>query len=363
MPPRVFAFGSNSAGQLGIGHNEDTSTPQECQFDSYPWMPGEKIEAFAAGGNHTLLLTSSGRVFAAGSNEKGQCGFGAGQSGCNTFKQVANIGGRGINTELGQVTHVAASWEASLLVVTGNRVYSCGTGSKGELGLGVGKALARTPELIIDLSTISQGTKVARLHAAMSHVILLTTGGDVFGWGASRKGQLGQESVASRSVWEPADIRLDQDIRSIAVGRDFTYLLNTNGAGHLIGDQKLLGDCPASAESPQQEVFAGWTHLFFRIEGKLIGVGRNNHNQLPPEDLPSLKLVAVGSEHCIALTQDDKVVTWGWGEHGNCGPQSDCADGRSGRANEITLFQKCDQTVSFLAAGCATSFVVVSASE
>src|SRR5271156_750619 len=85
MPPsrpplvRLFSLGSNGSGQLGIGHQEDVSSPQPCIFDeasSFQRLePDDEIVKVVAGGNHTLVLFASGAVFAAGSNEFGQCGL------------------------------------------------------------------------------------------------------------------------------------------------------------------------------------------------------------------------------------------------------------------------------------------------
>jgi alpha-tubulin suppressor-like RCC1 family protein len=76
-PPlvRLFSLGSNGSGQLGIGHQEDVSSPQPCIFDEASSLqrlePDDEIVKVVAGGNHTLVLFASGAVFAAGSNEFG----------------------------------------------------------------------------------------------------------------------------------------------------------------------------------------------------------------------------------------------------------------------------------------------------
>lgn len=364
MPPRIFAFGSNSSGQLGIGHNEDTSIPRECQFGPVvPWEPGETIQDFAAGGNHSLLLTSAGRVFAAGSNEQGQCGLGDGTTGCTRFEMVSGIEEDRRTGQPGLVTHIAATWQASFFVINRKRVYSCGSGPKGELGLGLEKSCATTPTLILDFDNVPGERELLKIEAGMSHAALLVEDGELFGWGASRKGQLGTEHASKRSIWSPTLIKLENQISSFAIGRDFTCLVDVDNSCQLLGDNKQLGDLSALYPNRGDRLFAGWTHLFVQNGDKLNAVGRNSHGQLPPLDLPPIKLCAVGSEHALALANEGRVVAWGWGEHGNCGaPQKGIGNGHN-VANEVIVPLQHNELVSYLAAGCATSFVVLSTVE
>lgn len=358
MPPRLLAFGSNGSGQLGVGHRDDISAPQPCLFAPEGWwQPGETIRDIAAGGNHTLVLTSAGRVFAAGSNEKGQCGISGAPDFSSRFEAVADIGDLGSGQ--GVVTHVAATWEASFFVYDEQKIYSCGTGSKGELGLGPGRVATHVPSLVLDLSSIAKGLKVTRLAAAMSHVVLMTDDGDLFGWGASRKGQIGEESVPDRVVWSPLRISLRNQACSIAVGRNFTYIVDVTGKGHLLGERKHFGGLASLSESREDVIFAGWSQIFAWSGNRLAAVGNSNHGQLPPQQLASPRLFASGSEHSLALLHNGIVVAWGWGEHGNCGVPLDDRGSVADRVNEIPVPQERDESISLLAAGCATSFIVL----
>jgi len=67
---RLYAFGSNGSGQLGIGNTEDTSTPQTCLFPDGPELPSRPLK-IAAGGNHTLLLLEDGTVYCTGGSRDG----------------------------------------------------------------------------------------------------------------------------------------------------------------------------------------------------------------------------------------------------------------------------------------------------
>lgn len=54
----VYAFGSGDCGQLGMGEDvESLAKPKE-----HPFFVGKHVVAIAAGGLHSLALTSSGQV-------------------------------------------------------------------------------------------------------------------------------------------------------------------------------------------------------------------------------------------------------------------------------------------------------------
>ena len=90
--------------------------------------------------------------------------------------------------------------------------------------------------------------------------------------------------------------------------------------------------------------------------GDIISFGRNDHGQLSPPGLPPVEAISAGSEHCLALTRTSKVLAWGWGEHGNCGKETDSDGNVKERWNEIDLPQS--QKAIAVYAGCATSFIV-----
>jgi len=66
---QVYAFGNNSAGQLGLGNNVDRITPILIPDVT-------DIEQITAGGNHSLVLSNTGQIYAFGYNGHGQLGLG-----------------------------------------------------------------------------------------------------------------------------------------------------------------------------------------------------------------------------------------------------------------------------------------------
>uniref|UniRef100_A0A4W5PCB8 Uncharacterized protein n=1 Tax=Hucho hucho TaxID=62062 RepID=A0A4W5PCB8_9TELE len=69
---KVFTWGQNSSGQLGLGKGEpSTLSPQPVKS-----LSGIPLAQITAGGDHSFALTLSGAVFGWGKNSAGQLGLG-----------------------------------------------------------------------------------------------------------------------------------------------------------------------------------------------------------------------------------------------------------------------------------------------
>lgn len=349
----LFALGSNGSGQLGLGHDEDLSAPASISLN----LPGQNspitIKRLAAGGNHTVIVCKDGAAFASGDNSDGRCATGV-QEEAGKFQQIAN-------PESGRESwdDVAATWSATILArEQGRELWACGTGDSGELALGEGmreaKQLTRLPDFP------PSGKRVVQLAACMAHVVAVLDGGEVWGWGKGRKGQLGG---VFEDTWVPRKVEgLGFKVERAVCGKDFTCLFGDR----VSGDMAMLGPngrdrFGLKEQAPLKvpgwkEVQASWGNVFVLEEtGKIVSWGRDDHGQLPPRGLPDIARIAAGSEHCLALTLDGKVLAWGWGEHGNCGEPTDAKGDVKGKWTELRVSGQ----VQDLFAGCATSFIDV----
>lgn len=354
MPFRILALGSNGSGQLGIGHSNDTSDVEQCMFDgSEKAGEDEEVARIVGGGNHTLVLTLKGQVWAAGRNDDGRCGLSTTTEKLATFQRIDTVG---------LVTQVAATWEASMFVIDKRVVLSCGTGLKAELGQGpevtkspVLKQVGRCDEAWI------AGAEVIDIVASVNHILVLTSNSEVFGWGASRKGQLGDQMKSDKVVWIPRKIKIPFSVRKIAAGHDFSYIVGRNNEQLLLGDAKhFAGGMTLPLGKDEGALISGWSNIYYHSPSGVYGVGRNDRGQLCPPNSPPLKHFCAGSEHCVACTHDDKVVAWGWGEHGNCGrPAHDERGNMIDTYSSIPVSLQSGETVSDVAAGCATTFIVL----
>lgn len=343
---RLYAFGSNGSGQLGIGSTYDTNIPKVCPLpDHLPSVP----KSIVAGGNHTLLLFNDGTVFYSGSSRDGSVQSEFAPSATHTFQRAY------ISTLTKDVKLCSAWWDGSVFVDTSDSVYTAGPGSKGEQGtkgppnsFGLQKLQKFPPTETQQIGTIVD------VNSGVDHTVVVLADGTVWGWGNGRKGQL---TGSRATAWSPR--RFEQSKQSVAravCGRDFTFLMYKNGTHEVLDTNKwgLQEDAPEPT-SDWKDVSASWGSIFIlKEDGKVESWGRNDHGQLAPPGLPDIEQLAVGSEHVVALTKGGRVVSWGWGEHGNCGVDTDENGDVKGKWNEIPVDQS--DIVLGVGAGCATSF-------
>ncbi|KAK5132814.1 hypothetical protein LTR08_008615 [Meristemomyces frigidus] len=344
----LYAFGSNGSGQLGVGHMEDSPIPKRSTQINY----GEntRIRQIAAGGNHTLIVSSDGTVASIGSSESAQCGR---QSTPFPPDHSPN------DIELDMPWQVSATWSSSHYLLGGNAIMATGDGVSGELGLGTGVTRALYPQRIANFPPAN--TRIVQISSCMAHTVAILDNGTAYGWGKGGQGQLGDPA---ENVWLPRKIEgIPFPAIKAACGKDFTCIIGDRAEGKLIilGLEKrdrfgVLASQPAAVPG-WNDIGASWGSVFIlKQSGELIGFGRNDHGQLPPLGLPPIEKFAAGSEHCLALTKAGKVLAWGWGEHGNCGEYTDSDGDVKGRWNEIGIPRR--EKVIGVYAGCATSFIV-----
>lgn len=397
---RLYALGSNGNGQLGLGHEDDTDHAEQCCFrkkdgtiaNDVPFDEDESISKIVAGGNHSLLLTSKGRLWTTGSTLEGQRGKHSDSEhplGRTEEWQEFRLEDQ---TELPDqpssdlvITDVAATFSASFLVINGQKVYSFGTGTKGELGLGADTITSAQPQLCFGLPAFEgeDRSSIISISACMSHVVVLSSTGTVFGWGASRKGQLGELLREEKMVWTPQRVEIVPQTEAlpsqILTGRDFTFLVlqeSDRKSPLLLGDAAKIGiTLPLSrheastrsgnleSQSEPDEVNlaslraiqTGWTTIAVLTESNTVHTFGNSRRSVVSAPLHNMRSIAAGSEHCIGLTEQGQVVAWGWGEHGNCGSNTD--RNKNVRDGFNVLFESSErERVLGLAAGCATSF-------
>ncbi|KAL7918303.1 regulator of chromosome condensation 1/beta-lactamase-inhibitor protein II [Trichoderma austrokoningii] len=357
----VYAIGSNGSGQLGISHKEDVSVPKPVLF--HPEQPSSRIVKVAAGGNHTLLLTESGSLYWSGDAASGACGL-------SPFPNVPVFLEARLSKDepVGEIALVAATWKASVIVTRDeqgrrNKVFSLGIGQKGELGLG--ELIVRTPSATRVKDFPPAGTEVVDLSACMGHVVAVLDNGHVYGWGNCRKSQIGEPGAV---IYSPRRVEgIDFKVVRAVCAKESTCLFGEAESGNLrvLGSDKwgLTSDAPSTAV-PWKDVGASWGNFYILgRDGSLTAWGRDDHGQLPPPNLPSIDKIAIGSEHVVALSTAGDVLSWGWGEHGNCGPQVENNDVK-GRWNVIASSKHIppESKIDNIGAGCATSWISITSS-
>ncbi|KAG0351104.1 regulator of chromosome condensation 1/beta-lactamase-inhibitor protein II [Gamsiella multidivaricata] len=259
---RLYAFGSNGNGQLGIGSDKDNAIPQPTHFSSIPHHNDLHHDAppfldFAAGGNHTALITRDEHqtLYMTGSNKDNETLL---QQPVQIFTKVhprefkreqsLEDGNKGIQKRQHRWRSVACGWAFTIAVtepeptldledttnttprhgrvVPTSRLYAWGSGSFGELGLG--STCTKTGPTALEIKAGSWARRldeddqigthmldILKVRAGLRHVLLLTkekifkegeeephrTRTVLMGWGSNRQGQLGVlERTSDRTV-------------------------------------------------------------------------------------------------------------------------------------------------------------------
>lgn len=334
----LFSLGSNGSGQLGVGHENDLSEPHKVSHGDF-----SGVSIISGGGNHTMLVQDGALTCA------GHLPTGPESIFFSTLSlEFCSAGAK--------VKFCISTWESVTIVTTDDKVYSCGVGQRGQLGLG--------PAIIGSHSFGKipffppKGTSIIDISGGMSHVVVVLSTGEVYGWGTGRKGQLG---TSPEIVWRPKKI---EEITFPATvgrcGRNFTVIAGHEPRGHFVvlGDDRwgVISNIPRIIPN-WTDVQVGWSSIALLCDnGTVVSWGKDNHGQVAPPRLPRLRQLAAGSEHYVALTEDGTVITWGWGEHGNCGKPTDDDGAVRDRWNVIEMPSGIE--VVKVGAGCATSWIV-----
>lgn len=359
----LYAFGSNGNGQLGIASDDDTSTPQPAYFstnfnttinnsfsssldnisDKDPKTRPHvnavtPFHDFAAGGNHTALITHVTRqLFMTGSNKDGETLL---WEPSQVFK-LAELSRRlqpqqqqqqlnkdqdqdqessSTNSADGvQWRSVACGWAFTIGLTepypapdsnnknNNQTIYAWGSGSFGELGLGPGRsktggqAIAITTGLLdtSPTSTTRPNTRfeLVKVRAGLRHVLLLAketripdeqgiAGGVavrtvLMGWGSNRQGQLG---VLARSDGDLTIPLTEKELR-----------------GKFMEPTRIV----ISATTPQHS-----------MTDSVLGTKDDRYKE------PEILDMACGQNHSLVLFSNGAVYSSGLDKYGQLGPRA-----------------------------------------
>ncbi|CAO3630369.1 unnamed protein product [Cunninghamella blakesleeana] len=406
---KVYGFGSNGSGQLGLGHLEDTNVPQQC----IGIPTEEKIKKIVGGGNHSVILTISGKVFMTGSSQLGVQKQKLWEKEQQTKNDSDDDNGKQKDHPLFWTIYqqkwsdniwkdVACGWSSTYLVDDKGQVFGIGSSKFGELGSIMKddqlelKRIA--PNILNDIQSIACGWR---------HCIVLDRNGHVYGWGWGKHGQLGNlnkddghqldnnnnntnKVKKPTYIFSPFKFQLPEKISQITCGHLHTLFLNqqqnklygcgSNKYGQLninstqttidtitecnicIPSTYYLNNVHEDDKRYQSlplvnKISTGWYSSLVLLEnGELIMWGRNDHYQLQHE-LKNIQNAVSGSEHTLATTLlNNKILSWGWNEHGNCTTDKD--DVLIPEQIQIINEEHSDKNkITLLGAGCATSWI------
>jgi alpha-tubulin suppressor-like RCC1 family protein len=182
---QLYAFGLNGEGQLGNTTNNNTlnANPTPTQI-SLPGASGPIVQV-AGGGDFTLALTSTGQLYTFGENFYGQLGNGSG---------VGTTAANPTPTQVsltGAPVQVAAGIYHSLALTSTGQVYAFGTNFNGELGNTNNLENGNANPTPTQVALPGAGGAAVQISAGEADSMAITSTGQLFTFGYNGFGQLG----------------------------------------------------------------------------------------------------------------------------------------------------------------------------
>uniref|UniRef100_A0A8C7C8T8 HECT and RLD domain containing E3 ubiquitin protein ligase family member 6 n=1 Tax=Neovison vison TaxID=452646 RepID=A0A8C7C8T8_NEOVI len=184
---RVFAWGAGSEGQLGIGEFKEINLiPRKIKT-----LTDIKIIQVSCGHHHSLALSEDGRLFAWGSNSHGQLGLGKECPSQASPQRVRSLDGI-------PLTQVAAGGAHSFALSLSGDSFGWGSNREGQLALlrkkNVPVVQSSKPRSVGALKNLG----VVYISCGYEHTAVLTQTGKVFTFGGNSYGQLGYSPTAEK---------------------------------------------------------------------------------------------------------------------------------------------------------------------
>ncbi|NWW96726.1 RPGR regulator, partial [Rhynochetos jubatus] len=204
---KLYMFGSNNWGQLGLGSKNTVSKPT-CVKALKP----EKTKLAVCGRNHTLVYTEKGNVYAAGGNSEGQLGLGDTEE-RTTFHLISFF------TNQHKIKQLAAGSYTSAAVTEDGQLFVWGDNSEGQIGL-ANKACVNIP------CQVDVGKPVSSVSCGYYHSALITGDGELYTFGEPENGKLGllPEQLKNNRVPQPV-LGIMEKVNKVACGGEHTVVL------------------------------------------------------------------------------------------------------------------------------------------
>ena len=259
----VWVWGNSSKGALGLGSVSSIDIPQKIES-----LQG--VKDISSGNDILACITDDDKLLLTGSLPDNSQQF-----------QIPTE----YNWEHEGTIRTIYFSDTFAIIMTedqfGSGLWSWGTGSKGQLGLG-DITFADKPTLIEDLT----GYQVTNLTISSLNVMALTVSNEIFIWGSNTESCIGVSNSSPFIPKPEAYTSLeDEEFTNICCGDEYFYAITTSG------------------------VIYGWGNI--RNDGML---GSSNN----PESISSLKNCGIirinsGGTYCIGLSQNGKIYSWGNG--------------------------------------------------
>eukprot|EP00090_Calanus_glacialis_P031617 TRINITY_DN52596_c0_g1_i1.p1 TRINITY_DN52596_c0_g1~~TRINITY_DN52596_c0_g1_i1.p1 ORF type:complete len:455 (-),score=159.08 TRINITY_DN52596_c0_g1_i1:160-1524(-) len=257
-------------------------------------------------------------------------------SGATDWKLVGRKGGelvKSTNTQWSPV-RIAALEDISIVAVNkgsssafclaiadDGHVYSWGRNEAGQLGLGDTDDHF-VPKLVKEIT----GYEVVEVATGKAHTLFLTSCGKVLAAGSNEQGQCGQGRKTGNLETPKLVVHDGEDIVSVACGAEFSVLLDKEGKVWTFG----LPENGCLGHNDDGKFMQKANKVEFRCEYSPLQVKvwvekDTKAKEVTPQPVPKIVKISCGTNHTVALTEEKKAYSWGFGGYGRLG-HSETAD-------------------------------------
>uniref|UniRef100_A0ABI7VW38 RCC1-like domain-containing protein n=1 Tax=Felis catus TaxID=9685 RepID=A0ABI7VW38_FELCA len=204
---KLYMFGSNNWGQLGLGSKSTVSKPT-CVKALKP----EKVKFAACGRNHTLVSTEGGKVYAAGGNNEGQLGLGDTEE-RNTFHLISFF------TSQHKIKQLSAGSNTSAALTEDGELFMWGDNSEGQIGL-------KDVTNVCVPQQVTVGKPISWISCGYYHSAFVTTEGELYTFGEPESGKLGlpNQLLCNHRMPQPVP-GIPEKVVQVACGGGHTVVL------------------------------------------------------------------------------------------------------------------------------------------
>ena len=272
----VWAWGSNTHGQLGTALNAGTDAPNPT-----PTLVGTLAYGrVAAGSDYSLALRADGSLWAWGYNGPGQLG-----TGTRTDQPAPVATGTALPTR-----STAAATYFGLAVRADGTLWAWGNNDAGQLGDGTTTASLLPKQAGPDRDWV-------QVAAGNGHSLGLKADGSLWAWGDNDLGQLGVALNSGIHTANPTPVRVGTAVYTQVVA----------GVGHTLA---LRADGTVWA----------WGSNYRGQLGTTTNVGSSNPNPTPTQvSAAAYTQLAAGTYHSLGLQADGTAWAWGGNTDGQLG--------------------------------------------
>jgi alpha-tubulin suppressor-like RCC1 family protein len=279
MNQKLYVFGDNREGQLGISFENDFAISPVVVSN----IESDSVSSISMNQHQTFIVQSNGVLLSAGANDNNELGRTGKRSKLHRVDAIETF----------QVAECSVGTGYFMLVCNDGKVLSWGRNEMGQLGNGSRENKER-PRLNGSISE-----PLLQVSCGATHTVALTKSGKVVTWGGNRWGQLGDgQLTSSTSMIIPMQLH-HRPVVSITCGENHSLVMTSGGNVYAWGDNSF---------------------------GQL-GLS-DTTNRLRPEQIKALRSmgatkIAAGRNHSLVISQHGLLLAFGSNSHGQCGLDSE----------------------------------------